>query len=364
MRLRRMNFEELLSELKSELDTNKKPDKIKVSLLFACNTSGKTRLSKLFKEKYPNQVLCYNAFMEDFFFWDNEELVLRMSKHSWLAELIKDEGLDGQIIENFKKLMNSKIEPSFDYDNGTISFTNPMNEDYPSENIKISRGEESLFIWSIFYTVLRLGIATLKENKENRSTEYFDDIKYIVIDDPVSSMDDTRIITVALELIELINQIKDSENKLKILITTHHALFYNVLHSEKTPLWHQHSHVLSKIDNGDIRLDKQSNDSPFSYHNLIFNELCSVIKDNNIQKYHFNLFRALLEKTANFLGYETWSDLLDEGDNKKVFVKILNHYSHDSLSDIETSHLQDEEINAFKEIFEGFKVKFHWSCKE
>ena len=102
-----MNFDELLSKIKSELDTNKQPDKIKVTLLYACNTSGKTRLSKLFSEKYPDNVLCYNAFVEDFFHWDNENLILKINKMSWLAKLINDEGLDGEIIDNFKKLTNS-----------------------------------------------------------------------------------------------------------------------------------------------------------------------------------------------------------------------------------------------------------------
>lgn len=358
-----MTFDELLTEIKSELDSSDKPTKIKVTLLFACNTTGKTRLSKLFEEEYPEDVLCYNSFMEDFFHWDNEDLILKMAPHSWLAQLIKDEGLDGQIIENFKKLTNSKIEPSFDYENGTISFTNPMEEENPSENIKISRGEESLFIWSIFYTVLQQAITTLKENETERSTHYFDSFKYVVIDDPVSSMDDTRIITIALELIELINQMKGNP-KLKVLITTHHALFYNVLHGEKTSAWHKRSHLLSKQDNGDMQLNPQKNDSPFSYHNLIFNELFKTVKENNIQKYHFNLFRALLEKTANFLGHTIWSDLLDEDENKRIFVKLLNHYSHSSLSDIESSRLQKEEINAFKEIFEAFTKKFHWRSEE
>ena len=71
-------------------------------------------------------------------------------------------------------------------------------------------------------------------------------------------------------------------------------------------------------------MDGQTSDSPFAYHNLIFNEIYNAIQRNDIQKYHFNLFRALLEKTANFLGYsDYWSALLDESENKKIFVKQL-----------------------------------------
>lgn len=359
-----MNFDELLSKIKSELDTNKQPDKIKVTLLYACNTSGKTRLSKLFSEKYPDNVLCYNAFVEDFFHWDNENLILKINKMSWLAKLINDEGLDGEIIDNFKKLTNSKIEPIFDIANESITFGNHTGDEEASDNIKVSRGEESLFIWSIFHTILSSAISTLKEQPQDRSTDFFNDIKYIIIDDPVSSMDDTRIITIALELIELINQMGFLDNKLKILITTHHSLFFNVLHSEKTPLWRKKSFVLSKTNANGLCLDGQTSDSPFAYHNLIFNEIYNAIQRNDIQKYHFNLFRALLEKTANFVGYsDYWSALLDESENKKIFVKQLNLYSHSSLSEIETSKLTSEDTEAFRATFKGFVEKFHWSCK-
>ena len=354
-----MDFDGLLREIKSKLDTT---DKWNLYLLFACNTSGKTRLSKLFKETYSENVLCYNAFLEDLFHWDNENIVLKFNNRSQLAKLIEDEGLDGQIVDNFKKITNSKIEPSFDFIKGEISFGNHTGDESSLENIKVSRGEESLFIWSIFYTVLQNAVNTLREEQSARSTNYFDDIKYIVIDDPVSSMDDTRIITIALELIELIKTIAEYDLPLKILICTHHCLFYNVLHNKKRRDWNQYNVVMSRSLDNELYIKSQDNDSPFSYHNFVMSELKKIIEANNIQKYHFNLFRAVLEKTANFLGYKKWSDILDDDENKKIFVKMLNSYSHNSLSEIESTYLQVEEINAFKEIFDAFVEKFHWSC--
>lgn len=357
------SIDAVLTKLKSKLDTREKPNKIKVSVLYACNTSGKTRLSKFFKEQYEEEVLCYNAFMEDFFHWDNENLILKIDKNSWLSRLIEEEGLEGQIIDNFKKLMNSKIEPSFNLDEGEITFGNFTGDSESVENIKVSRGEESLFIWSIFYTILRLAIATLRENEDERSTHYFDNIKYVIIDDPVSSMDDTRIITVALELIELINQMASSTNKLKFLITTHHCLFYNILHSEKISEWHKQNYILSKTENNEYSLEPQSSDSPFSYHNLIFLEIQKAVIEDSIQKYHFNLFRALLEKTANFLGYtKKWDCLLDNNENKDKLTKLLNLYSHNSLSEIETIQILPEDLTIFKDAFNAFIEKFHWSC--
>lgn len=354
------SLEEVLKEIKTNLDTAKKPDKVKVALLFACNTSGKTRLSKMFVDKYEKQTLCYNAFLEDYFNWDNENISLNLNPDSWIAQLIKDEGLDGRVNDNFKKLTNSKIEPEFDSEQGKITFKHYTGDENTIENIKISRGEESLFIWSVFYTILDVAIDILGETPENRSTHYFDDIRYIVIDDPVSSMDDTRIITVALELLELIKRISRLENKLKVLITTHHGLFYNILHSEKIIECHKQPYLLTKSSNNIFSLNVQERESPFAYHNFIFTEIQKIINNNDIQKYHFNLFRALLEKTANFLGYSKWSDLLDESESKNIVVKQLNLYSHSRLSEIEASRLTDEEKEAFKHTFEGFTTKFHW----
>ena len=93
----------------------------------------------------------------------------------------------------------------------------------------------------------------LKEDKENRSTHYFDNIKYIVIDDPVSSMDDSRIITIALELLALL----EIASNLKILITTHHCLFFNVLYCKQHRGWNQYNWFLSKIEDNKLLLEHQ-----------------------------------------------------------------------------------------------------------
>lgn len=62
-----------------------------------------------------------------------------------------------------------------------------------------------MLIWSVFYTVLKTAIDALNTIKvEDRSTSVFDDLECIIIDDPVSSIDDTKIITMAIKLIEAI----------------------------------------------------------------------------------------------------------------------------------------------------------------
>ena len=97
----------------------------KVQLIYAFNGTGKTRLSREFKqliapkanggegddeadqpELSRNKILYYNAFTEDLFYWDNDlagdaEPKLRIQPNSytsWLLTLLKDLGQDGNII--------------------------------------------------------------------------------------------------------------------------------------------------------------------------------------------------------------------------------------------------------------------------
>ncbi len=150
------------------------------------------------------------------------------------------------------------------------------------------------------------------EEIENRTTDKFNELEYIVIDDPVSSIDDARITEIAVNLFELVSS---SQNiKLNFLITTHHALFYNVLFNSFSRIpkseARKHFYILSRNTNNTLSLDGQNDDTPFAYHLLVKKKIEEAIASNRIEKYHFNLLRSLLEKTANFLGYDKFSDCL------------------------------------------------------
>jgi hypothetical protein len=79
-----------------------------------------------------------------------------------------------------------------------------------------------------------------------------------------------------------------------------------------------------------------------------------------IEKYHFNILRALLEKTANFLGYENWYSCI-EWDNKQESTRLLNIYSHSRLSDLESNELSSRDKELFIEIFDEFIKKFKYN---
>lgn len=360
------DLDSVYNEFKAYLDDERFA---KISVIFANNTSGKTRLSKLFCDSdEENTVLCYNAFLEDCFSWDNESYTFNICD-CWAKKLIEDEGLDKQIVDNFHRFANLTIEPRFDLKKGYITFKLIGDDEYKG-NIKISKGEESLFIWSVFYTILQIALDNLTDSVDNRTTEYFNNLKYIVIDDPVSSMDDSRIISVGLSVAELLDNIVKSQDKLikklGVLVTTHHALFFSVIHNKnnKSEKRKQQDYVLSKVGKVYL-LEEQNNSSPFAYHHEMLREIKRAIEDDTIRKYHFNLFRCLLEKTANFLGYQgNWSALIENQENKDLFAKLLNHYSHNQLSETESRIIEGNDKILFIETFNTFLRTYKWNYQE
>lgn len=355
---------DLATKIRRDLDAN--TDKKSIALLYAFNSTGKTRLSveldKLNDNSDEIKVLSYNAFLEDLFTWDNESYIFQFNRNSWVVKLVMEQGLENDIVYNFKTITNSKIEPSFDFETGEVVFGIVSGDDSSESNIKISKSEESILIWSIFYSILETAIDALNtEKEEDRTTDKFNNLEYIVIDDPVSSIDDARIIALAVKLFETVQSAEGK--KLNFLIATHHALFYNVLFNSFRRISKadakKYFYILSK-NNNILELTKQNNDSPFAYHLLVKEKIKNAIDTGDIEKYHFNLFRSLLEKTANFLGYTNFVDCIEEG-KKDGFTRILNLYSHGKLSELENSSVNNEDKTLFKETFNEFIENFKYN---
>lgn len=225
-----------------------------------------------------------------------------------------------------------------------------------SEQVKISKGEESNYIWSIFYSLLDSIIETLNvPEADDRSTSEFNELEYVFIDDPITSLDDNHLIEVAVDLAGLI---KSSESNLKFIITTHNPLFYNVLHNElnnRVKEGNARKYRLEKFDDGTYALHEQGNDSPFAYHLFLLEEVQKAVHPSGkIEKYHFMFLRNIFEKTATFLGYSKWEELLP-ADNREAYAKrILNLLSHSKQSGEETPILSNNDKNTFRYIFNTF----------
>lgn len=325
--------------------TLKDADK-KAQLIYAFNGSGKTRLSREFKELIaPKEIdeeqqeetgikiLYYNAFTEDLFYWDNDleadsDRKLKIQHNSFTNWVLRVQGQDRNIIGNFQMLTNDKLTPQFNQEFTEVRFSFERGNEDDTEFVKISKGEESCFIWSVFYSLLELTISVLNVAEVvERDTDQFNDLQYVFIDDPVSSLDDNHLIELAVNVAGLI---KSSQSNLKFIITTHNPLFYNVLLNE---LGDKEGNLLSKNEDGTFELTSKWGDSnkSFSYHLFLKHTIEEAIKSNSIQKYHFTLLRNLYEKTANFLGYPMWSELLPD-DKRLYYKRVIQFTSHSTLS--------------------------------
>lgn len=61
-------------------DLNSRNKKKNISLVYAFNATGKTRLSTTLTDSMDeNKVLCYNAFVEDLFTWDNDNFIFKIN---------------------------------------------------------------------------------------------------------------------------------------------------------------------------------------------------------------------------------------------------------------------------------------------
>ena len=339
--------------------TLKDADK-KVQLIYAFNGSGKTRLSREFKELIaPKEVdaeqheeagikiLYYNAFTEDLFYWDNDldadsDRKLKIQPNSFTNWVLREQGQDRNIVENFQQLTNDKLTPQFSEDFTEVRFSFERGNENDTEFVKVSKGEESCFIWSVFFSLMEQVVSVLNiAEKENRETDQYDNLDYIFIDDPVSSLDDTHLIELAVNIAELI---KSSTSELKFIITTHNPLFYNVLFNEFNRVKSTKKMRLEKINDGTFSIGELASDSPFSYHLFLLSELEKAIQPpSDIKKFHFNFLRNILEKTSTFLGYNKWEDLLPQESREAYYKRIINLSSHSKHNGDEISIVEEND---------------------
>ena len=129
-----------LMEIAQQLkDSNKK-----VQLIYAFNGTGKTRLSREFKQliapKNDNgeddeetglsrtKILYYNAFTEDLFYWDNDltgdaERKLKIQPNDYTQWVLQEQGQDRNAIAHFQHYTSDKLNPHFSPDFSEVTFS-------------------------------------------------------------------------------------------------------------------------------------------------------------------------------------------------------------------------------------------------
>lgn len=359
-----------LMEIAQQLQGSSK----KVQLIYAFNGTGKTRLSRAFKqliapkgegddavssELADKKMLYYSAFTEDLFYWDNDlgldaEPKLKIQPNAFTKWVLKEQGQDQSIAHTFQQYTSDKLTPHFSADFSSVSFSFARGNDQQESHIKISKGEESNFIWSVFNALLEQVIAELNiPEVADRSTNVFNNLTYVFVDDPVSSLDENHLIELAVNLARLI---KSSDSNLKFIITTHSPLFYNVLFNEFSS---KACYMLERFEDGSFALTEKQGDSnkSFSYHLHLMQTIEQAIVASKVERFHFTLLRNLYEKTASFLGYPKWSDLLPD-DKQLYYSRIINFTSHSTLSNEALAQPTPQECATVQLLLEHLKNNY------
>lgn len=356
--------------------------KKKFVLLYAHNGTGKTRLSTEFKDlgKKPapfdlttetgavlvnekgealggetirGDTLYFNAFTEDLFWWDNDlandrERVLKINQESRFFAGLGEMEMDNRI----RPLLNRYADFDFRIDTTEwkVSFSREIqneNSVETVEDIKISRGEENIFIWCFFLAIVQLALD---------GAEAYQWVKYIYIDDPITSLDEHNAICVANQMAQLLRK---APTGIPTVISTHHTLFFNVVSNELKDLRNQvGKFFLSRgQQTGSYVLRKQDGDTPFFHHVAALAQLYEADRAGNLFTHHFNMLRSILEKTASFHGYRHFSMCIkqDEADADGILhTRLINILSHGNYSLYEPQEMLEENKQYFRKILHDF----------
>lgn len=286
-----------IKEIAQQLKDSKQP----IMLIYAFNSTGKTKLSveykNITKKKDGKHVgVYYNAYSEDLFRWDNDELnsnenmrleIIPSSLNPYFSSIIETPDLLDEKLARYlpKYTFSFDINPNPEIGIDAIRFSR---ED--EKNIKISRGEERIFVWCFFLALFDADAWTGEQDA------------HFFIDDPVSSLDDHNVFITADSILQLVDD-KIANSEKRLIITTHHIGLFSILSDR---LMNSANKNLSKrnilsIHNGELTLKNYDKDV-FLYHLYLMQVFDEAKTENKIMGYHFIMLRQLLEIISSFIG--------------------------------------------------------------
>jgi hypothetical protein len=352
-------------------------------LLYAYNGTGKTRLTMEFKDagkrknKGQPDTLYFNAFTEDLFRWDNDlendrERRLHINNDSKFFRGLKDLALDERIAYYLRRYADFGFD--IDYERWNVSFYKGEDDAAP-RHIKVSRGEENIFIWCVFMAICERVID---------GAESYRWVDYLYIDDPITSLDDNNAIAVASDLARLLRKAKGRTRAepaaangpdapdaaprqvaapIKAVVSSHHALFYNVVCNElKTEKLRKY--LLQRPERGNAYTLRATDDTPFFHHVSMLAELKKAKDSGTLYTYHFNMLRSILEKTATFFGRDDFSACIHGLDDADLFARALNLLSHGKYDIYQPSEMVDDNKRLFGEILDAFLNRYEFTLPD
>lgn len=343
-----------------------KDDERRVFVIYAFNSTGKTRLSVAYKDvtksgSGEHTGVYYNAFSEDLFAWDNgdenEDNEIRLNVRE--STLNSFHGLINE--DNIREHLR-RYNPSYGFQ--LIFYDNPeLGIDYirffradkgagKADPIKISRGEERTFVWCFFLALFTL------EDLANAHPEHF------FVDDPVSSLDDHNIFVTASTLVDLIKE--HIENR-KIIITTHHIGLFSILFDwlkkgEKASKYKDHAKLCILTEENDEASLENCDKDVFLYHLRLLQVLEQARKADDLRSFHLALLRQVLENVASFLGVGQISYVLTQigVDDADRVASIVNNLSHKNVYYYETDDLVPDNEAMLTDILEKLKSQYNF----
>jgi hypothetical protein len=352
-----------------------------IVLVYAFNATGKTRLSVAYKDATKTDGgrhigVYYNAFSEDLFRWDNDQMRLEI-KHSSLN--LYHASLKEQDIRQRLTPYRPKYEFYFDLDPDpergitAITFFVPGEEQEKAEEsgdgadegaedrdqrptpIKISRGEERMFVWCFF-----LALFDVSDWADEQDAHFF-------IDDPVSSLDEHNLFVTAETLYQLIEQ---HLGKRKIIITSHHFGMMTILSD-----WLSKGEHASKFVNrnktkkyGQYFMERRGDEvvliNPRQgvalYHLRLLQLLDDAVTADAVQSHHFALLRQVLENVGSFLGVPQFGQVLKRIgiSNDQQATAIVNALSHQKVYYYQSSLPRPDDVRLLVEVMQKLKATY------
>lgn len=373
------------------------------ALVFAYNGTGKTRLSYDFAhygrgEETPQHTLYYNAYTEDLFTWDNDlenntNHRLLINRDSSLIQGLAGYNFSDKLRKYLQVFADIDFDFHYDSDNQEIpdyvTFRKKRGvkkidgawQDIFAENIKVSRGEERLFVWCFFRCILDQVVG---------GNDAYKNIEYIYIDDPMSSLDDNNVIAFAQQLYSVIRgQLKQEKDavkagkpdfrRIKFVVSSHHALFFHVmLHGLNADNKLGRFYLSRDKQLNEPVLKSMSDNTPFYYNVAIMSEIQQAIQQDKLYTFHFTVLRSVMEKIQEFFGHRNFSHILDginykgntfeetafeKGELTDLYSRIVNVFSHQGpiFSPIEMNEDNKENL---KTIFYHIKRKYRFQLPD
>lgn len=371
------NLSTLVTRLRDDLNDKE------LVLLYAFNRTGKTRLSMDFKGRGKQRnrgradTLYFNAFTEDLFTWENDlekdaERGMKVNHLSKFFDGFTNLGLEPTIDEYLTRYADVGFDFRYrEVQQGNESFTKPYLVNFTKdghESIKISRGEESIFIWCTFMAICERVLD---------GHESYKWVKYIYIDDPISSLDDNNAIAVACDLAKLIRRATSRKkddglpDPIKVVVSSHHSLFFNVMCNEiarakeDEPKVRHKRYFLQRLNTGGRYSLRSTEDTPFFHHVASLSELQKAADPEvgTLYTFHFNALRSIMEKTSTFFGHVDISfclKALDNEENRALFNRALNLLSHGGYSIFEPTPMGEDNKILFRKILTDFITAFQF----